>query len=207
MKALIGKKIGMTQAFDEFGRVVPLTVIEAGPCVVVQRKTEKLDGYSAVQMAFGKKKRPNKPLSGHFKRAGFEEVGRVLREFRVVDESSSPAMGSTVTVSVFAPGDRVKVTGRSKGRGFAGSGKRWGFSGGNETHGCKSHRTPGSMGCASTPSRTFRGRRLPGRMGNARVTVRNLTVHGVDEERNLVLIRGAVPGARNTLVTIRGGDN
>jgi len=207
MKALIGKKIGMTQAFDESGHVVPVTVIEAGPCVVVQRKTEELDGYNAVQMSFGKKKRPNKPISGHFQRAGVDEVGRVLREFRIFDGSDTPEMGTTVTVSVFAPGDLVKVTGRSKGRGFAGGGKRWGFSGGNETHGCKSHRTPGSMGCASTPSRTFRGRRLPGRMGNARVTVRNLMVHGVDEERNLVFIRGAVPGARNAFVTIRGGGN
>jgi large subunit ribosomal protein L3 len=179
MKALIGKKIGMTQAFDDSGHVVPVTVIEAGPCVVVQRKTTKRDGYSAVQISFGRRKRPNKPTVGHFKRAGLAEAGYVLKEFRVSDEKEAPDRGVILTVSVFAPGDRVKVTGRSKGRGFAGGGKRWGFP----------------------------GRRLPGRMGNARVTVRNLTVHGVDEERNLVLIRGAVPGARNGVVMISGGDS
>jgi large subunit ribosomal protein L3 len=207
MKALIGKKIGMTQAFDDSGHVVPVTVIEAGPCVVVQRKTAKRDGYNAVQISFGRQKRPNKPSVGHFKHAGLDEVGYVLKEFRISDAREAPDQGTILTVSVFSPGDRVKVTGRSKGRGFAGGGKRWGFSGGNETHGCKSHRTPGSMGCAATPSRTFPGRRLPGRMGNARVTIRNLTVHGVDEERNLVLIRGAVPGARNGVVMICGGDS
>ena len=205
MKALIGKKIGMTQVFDDDGRVIPATVVEAGPCIVVQRKTVQRDGYHAIQLSFGVKKRPNKPMSGHFKKAGVP-TGKIVREFRLFKDEEGLEPGSTFTVSVFAPGDLVKVTGRSKGRGFAGGRKRWGFSGGDETHGCKSHRTPGSMGSAATPSRTFKGRKLPGRMGNAQVTVRNLEVLRVDEDRNLLLLRGAVPGARNGFLLIRSAE-
>jgi len=200
MKAILGRKIGMTQIFDDIGRVIPVTVIEAGPCVVVQRKTMKTDGYEAVQLSYGTRKRPNKPQTGHFRKIE-SPAGKFLREFRVNPEEPLNA-GSHVTVNVFKPGDMVKVSGRSKGRGFTGGIKRWGFSGGDETHGCKSHRTPGSMGSASTPSRTYKGRKLPGRMGNSKVTIRNITVVTVDEERNLILLKGAVPGSRNGLVAI-----
>lgn len=203
MKALIGKKIGMTQVFDDLGRVIPVTVIEAGPCVVVQRKTGERDGYEAVQLSFGEKKRANRPTIGHYKKSG-APAGRILNEFRVDPDETTLQPGSKLTVSIFNPGERVKISGKPKGRGFAGCIKRWGFSGGDETHGCNSHRAPGSMGCASTPSRTFKGRKLPGRMGSRGVTVRNLRVVQIDEERNLILLRGAVPGARNGFVTIEG---
>jgi large subunit ribosomal protein L3 len=200
MKAILGRKIGMTQVFDDAGRVIPVTVIEAGPCMVVQRKTVKTDGYEAVQLSFGTRKRANKPQTGHFRKVD-SSVGRFVREFRVDSEEPISA-GSQVTVNMFQPGDTVKVSGHSKGRGFTGGIKRWGFSGGDETHGNKSHRRPGSMGCASTPSRTYKGRKLPGRMGNSRVTVRNIKVVTIDEERNLILLRGAVPGSRNGFVAI-----
>ncbi len=202
MKALIGRKIGMTRVFAEDGSVTAVTVVQAGPCAVVQRKTRARDGYEAVQLTFGRQKHPNAPTLGHFRKAGVAP-GIVTKEVRISpDEDLAP--GATVTVEAFRVGELVKVKGHSKGRGFAGGTKRWGFSGGDETHGCKSHRTPGSMGSNSKPGRTFRGRRMPGRMGNTPVTVRNLKVVRVDPDRNLLMLRGAVPGARNSIVMILG---
>ncbi|MCU0611739.1 MAG: 50S ribosomal protein L3 [Candidatus Eisenbacteria bacterium] len=200
MKALIGRKIGMTRAFAEDGTVTPVTVIQAGPCTVVQRKVHSRDGYDAVQLSYGQKKHPNRPAQGHYKKAGIAP-GLVAREVRVeVDDELES--GSTITVDVFRPGELVKVTGRSRGRGFAGGTKKWGFHGGDDAHGCKSHRTPGSMGSNTKPGRTFKGRKMPGRMGNTPVTVRNLRVVRVDSERNLIMLHGAVPGARNGFVMI-----
>lgn len=202
MKALIGRKIGMTRTFLDDGTVVPTTVIQAGPCTVVQRKTTATDGYEAVQITYGTQKHPTKPMQGHYAKAQVAP-GRVLREVRISpQEDLTP--GTVLTVERFRPGDVVKVTGSSKGRGFAGGTKKWGFSGGDQTHGCKSHRTPGSMGSNSKPGRTFKGRRMPGRMGNTRVTVRNLKVVAVDTDRHLIFVKGAVPGARNSYVMILG---
>jgi large subunit ribosomal protein L3 len=203
MSGLIGRKLGMTQVFDDEGRALPVTVVEAGPCPIVQLRTQERDGYAAVQLGFQEKKksRVRKPEAGHFARAGVA-VQRHLREFPV-PEGAALQVGEEVKVGIFSPGEKVSVTGRSKGRGFAGVFKRHGMHGGNETHGCMSHRVPGSLGAASYPARVFKGRKLPGHMGNVRVTVRNLEVVGVDSERNVLLIRGAVPGPRNGIVTIR----
>lgn len=204
MKALIGRKIGMTRSFRDDGSVTAVTVVQAGPCTVVQRKTRDRDGYEAVQLAYGRKKHPSSPMVGHFRAAGVEP-GLLVREVRVAAHEELPP-GATVTVDAFRPGERVRVTGHSKGRGFAGGTKRWGFSGGDDAHGCKSHRTPGSMGSNTKPGRTFRGRKMPGRMGNSPVTIRNIEVVRVDSERNLILLRGAVPGARNGFVMILGAS-
>lgn len=203
MSGLIGRKLGMTQFFDDGGKIVPVTVVEAGPCPVVQLKTQERDGYDAVQLGFGdkKKSRVRKPSAGHFARAGVS-VLRHLKEFRVEDAGSFE-LGQELNVEMFEAGDRVAVTGRSKGRGFAGVVKRHGMKGGSQTHGCMSKRTPGALGAASYPARVFKGRRLPGHMGDERVTVRNLEVVRVDSEKNVLLVRGAVPGPRNGIVLIR----
>lgn len=202
IKALIGRKIGMTRTFAEDGIATPVTVIQAGPCTVVQRKVRDRDGYDAVQLSFGQKKHPNRPMQGHFRKAN-AVPGSLVREVRIgPGDESEP--GTMVTVDAFRPGELVKVRGHSKGRGFTGGVKRWGFSGGDDTHGCKSHRTPGSMGSNTTPGRTFRGRKMPGRQGNSPITVRNLQVVRIDSDRNLILIRGAVPGARNGFLMILG---
>ena len=203
-KAIIGKKIGMTQIFDEAGKVIPVTVIEAGPCPVVQKKTIEIDGYEAVQVGFGEKKekRSNKPELGHFKKSGVS-VRKVLKEFRLEDISGLN-LGDEIKCDVFAAGDRVDVTGTSKGKGYAGVIKRWGTHRLKETHGTGPvHRHPGSMGACSTPSRVMKGKKLPGHMGAERVTVLNLDVVRVDTERNLILVRGAVPGPRGGIVTIK----
>lgn len=203
-KAIIGKKIGMTQIFDAAGKVVPVTVIEAGPCPVVQKKTVEIDGYEAVQVGFGEKKEKhsNKAEMGHFKKSGVS-VRKVLKEFRL-DDVSSLNLGDEIKCTVFAEGDRVDVTGTSKGKGYAGVIKRWGFRRLKETHGTGPvHRHPGSMGACSTPSRVMKGKKLPGHMGAEKVTVQNLDVVRVDEERNLILVRGAVPGPRGGIVTIK----
>lgn len=203
-KAIIGKKIGMTQIFDAAGKVVPVTVIEAGPCPVVQKKTVEIDGYEAVQVGFGEKKekRSNKPELGHFKKSGVS-VRKVLKEFRL-DDVSSLNLGDEIKCTVFAEGDRVDVSGTSKGKGYAGVIKRWGNHRLKETHGTGPvHRHPGSMGACSTPSRVMKGKKLPGHMGAEKVTVQNLVVARVDEERNLILVRGAVPGPRGGIVTIK----
>jgi large subunit ribosomal protein L3 len=202
---LIGKKVGMTQLFDEQGRIVPVTVIEAGPCPVVQRKTVTSDGYEAVQVGFrseAKARRVTKPLKGHFDRAK-TAPHRHLREFRLPpSEVSGYGVGEVLTVSLFAVGERVRVSGVSKGKGFQGGVKRWGYRGGPETHGSMFHRAPGSIGASSFPSRVFKGHHMPGRMGGATTTVKGLRVVKVIPEQNLLLLRGAVPGPAGGLLTI-----
>ena len=202
-KCIIGKKIGMTQLFDENGNIVPVTVVEAGPCVVVQRKTTESDGYEAVQIGFGavSDKKLTKALKGHFAKADVA-AKRVLREFRLEDLSAI-AVGDIIKADTFAPGDKVDVCGTSKGKGYAGTIKRWHNHRLKETHGSGPvHRHAGSNGACSSPSRVFKGKRLPGHMGFQRVTVQNLDVVRVDAENNLIAIRGAVPGPKNGIVCI-----
>lgn len=202
MSGIIGKKLGMTQIFDESGAVVPVTVIEAGPCPVVQVRTEDRDGYAAVQLGFGAQKDSRAPRAekGHAAKAGLEAAPRVLKEFRF-DEA--PAVGENVTVEGFERGGRVKVTGVTKGRGFQGVMKRHGFGGGRASHGAtRIHRAPGSIGAGTNPSRVIKGKRMPGHMGDAQQTVRNLLVAKIDTERNLLYVRGAVPGPVNGFVFI-----
>ncbi len=203
MAAIIGRKLGMTQIFDESGAVVPVTVVEAGPCPVVQVKTVETDGYAAVQLGFGEKKekRSTRAERGHARRAGLEQAPRTLREFRVQSvEGYEP--GQQLTVEQFEPGQRVRVTGTTKGRGFQGVMKRHGFGGRPGSHGHPMARNPGSLGAGTNPSRVIKGKKLPGQMGNARHTERNVRVVRVDAERNLIFLRGGVPGARNGLVLI-----
>ncbi|KPU26758.1 50S ribosomal protein L3 [Caloranaerobacter sp. TR13] len=203
MKAILGRKLGMTQVFTEDGVVIPVTVIEAGPVKVVQKKTIEKDGYSAIQVGFSdiKEKKVNKPLKGHFEKAGVE-YKRYLREFRVenVDEYE---VGQEIKADVFSAGDKVDVIGISKGKGFQGVIKRHNQSRGPETHGSKYHRAVGSLGASSYPSRVFKTKKLPGHMGHERVTVQNLEVVRVDAEKNLILIKGAVPGPKGGLLTIK----
>ncbi len=201
-KCIIGKKIGMTQLFDENGNIVPVTVVEAGPCVVVQRKTIENDGYEAVQIGFGavSDKRLTKALRGHFAKADVA-AKRVLREFRLGEITL--AVGDIIKADTFAPGDKVDVCGTSKGKGYAGTIKRWHNHRLKETHGSGPvHRHAGSNGACSSPSRVFKGKRLPGHMGSERVTVQNLDIVKVDAENNLIAIRGAVPGPKNGIVYI-----
>ena len=203
MGGLIGRKVGMTQVFDEEGRLVPVTVIQAGPCPVVGLRREDKEGYNALQLAYEKVKpsRVTKPILGIFRKVGLEPH-RVIKEFRVKDPESYK-VGQVLDVGMFQVGEKVKVTGWSKGRGFAGVVKRHGFAGGPKTHGQSDRwRAPGSIGASSDPSRVWKGMRMAGRMGNRRVTVRNLTVVGLDRERNLIWVKGAVPGARKGLVLI-----
>lgn len=202
-KAIIGKKLGMTQIFTPEGQLVPVTVIEAGPCTVVQKKTVETDGYEAVQLGFGdkKEKKVTKPEKGHFEKAGVT-AKRVLREFRLTGAADLNP-GDTVSVEIFAEGDKVDVTGISKGKGYAGTVKRFGTHRGPMAHGSKYHRGPGSMGACSTPSKVMKGKKLPGHMGVDRVTVQNLNVVKVDTERNLLLVKGAVPGPRGGVVTVK----
>jgi len=201
-KALIGKKLGMTQIFWEDGSIVPVTVIEAGPCVVIQRKEEGKDGYDAVQLGFGRIKEKNvkKPLKGHFKKAD-KGYFRVLGEFHI-DSDADFTVGQELKVDMFSIGDYVDVVGTTKGKGFAGGVKRHGFRGGGGSHGSMFHRAPGSIGASADPSRVFKGKKLPGHMGNARKTIQNLIVAGVRPQDNLLMIRGAVPGSRNGIVLI-----
>jgi large subunit ribosomal protein L3 len=201
--AIIGKKLGMGQIFDADGKAVPVTVIEAGPCTVTQRKTVRDDGYDAVQIGFGPAKahRVNKPLMGHFRKAG-KGAFRILQEVRVPADSPLD-VGQEVKVDVFKEGDFVDVTGRTKGRGFQGVVKRWGFRGGRATHGSMFHRAPGSIGGSSFPSRVFKNMKMGGHYGDERVTVLNLKVVGVQPERNILLVRGAIPGAKNSVVFVR----
>jgi large subunit ribosomal protein L3 len=202
MSGIIGRKLGMTQIFDESGAVVPVTVIEAGPCPVVQVRTDEKDGYAAVQLGFGAKKasRATSAEKGHASKAGLEAAPAVLKEFRF---DQAPAVGESVTVDGFARGIRVKVTGVTKGRGFQGVVKRHGFGGGRASHGAtRVHRAPGSIGAGTNPSRVIKGKRMPGHMGNAQQTVRNLLVAKIDAERNLLYVRGAVPGPINGVVYV-----
>ncbi len=203
VEGLIGKKIGMTQTFDQDGNVLPVTVIKAGPCTVVQKKTREKDGYSAIQLGLVEEKplkKPNKPISGHFKKSGLAPV-RVLREFRSSGQTEIKE-GDQVFVDIFQVGEKVHVTGTSKGKGFQGVVKRWGFRGGRASHGSMFHRAPGSIGASSFPSRVTKGKKMGGHMGQDRVTVRNLTVVGTDKENNLLLIKGAIPGPQGGYVLI-----
>ena len=204
MSGIIGKKLGMTQIFDEAGTVVPVTFIEAGPCPVVQVRNAEKDGYAAVQLGFGRRKdrRASKAEKGHALKAGLDAAPEVLKEFRF--EENAPEVGQTVTVDGFEKGGRVKVTGVTKGRGFQGVMKRHGFGGGRASHGAtRIHRAPGSIGAGTNPSRVIKGKRMPGHMGDAQQTVRNLLVAKVDAERNLLYVRGAVPGPVNGVVYIQ----
>ncbi len=200
MKAILGKKVGMTQVFDESGRVIPVTVVLAGGWVV-QKKTKETDGYEAIQVGFDPKKDKHvkKTEKGHFAKAGVKPT-RLLMEFRGPSELE---VGAEISSDIFAPGTVVDVVGTSKGKGFQGVVKREGFSGGPATHGSKTGRIPGSLGASAWPSRVIKGKRLPGQMGNYRVTVSNLIVVGSDPEQHLMWIRGAIPGARNSTVLIR----
>ncbi len=200
---ILARKIGMTRIFAEDGTVVPVTLLEAGPCTVVQKKTVEKDGYNAVQLGFlpKKKSRVPKPLLGHFEKAG-TPCFYYLREFRV-ENIEKIEVGQQVTVAEFKPGDLVVVTGKSKGRGFAGVIKRHGFKRGPETHGSRNHRRPKSIGCCEFPGRVIKGKRMPGHMGNETVTIKNLKVVDVRPEHNLLLVKGAVPGSRNSLVIIK----
>ncbi|ACV61239.1 ribosomal protein L3 [Desulfofarcimen acetoxidans DSM 771] len=200
-KGILGKKVGMTQIFTEDGRALPVTVIEAGPCVVVQKKTPEQDGYAAVQLGFGEKRERlfNKPLKGHFKKYGVTPM-RYLKELRVEDIDSYE-VGQEIKADLFSKGDKVDVVGISKGKGFAGGIKRHNFHRGPMAHGSKYHRRPGSLG-AKGPARVFKGRKLPGHMGVERVTVQNLEIVKVDAERNILAVKGAIPGNKNGLVMI-----
>lgn len=207
VKGILGRKLGMTQVFDEAGRAVPVTVVKAGPCVVVQKRTPARDGYSAIQLGFEdvKEGRLNRPRRGHLARAGVRPV-RILRELRVPD-AEAYQVGQDLRVDLFKPGDRVDVTGISKGKGFAGGVKRWGFGRGPMAHGSKYHRGTGSLATGGRMSggggRVFPGRKMPGHLGAERVTVQNLRVERVDPEHDLLLLRGAVPGPRGGLVIVR----
>jgi large subunit ribosomal protein L3 len=202
MKGLIGKKVGMTQLFDESGKAVPVTVIKAGPCYVTQVRTLNQDGYSAIQLGFeeAKPKRLTGGELGHLKKNDLPAL-RFLREFRTNEELVE---GDKLTVEVFTEGERVDIVGKSKGRGFAGVVKRHGFSGGPKTHGQSDrHRAPGSIGAGSTPGRVFKGKKMPGRMGNDTVTSQNLLVSRIDPENNIIAVRGSVPGPKNGIVIIK----
>lgn len=206
MKGILGKKVGMTQVFSDEGEAIPVTVIEAGPCYVTQICTQENDGYRAVQLGFEevKPKRLTKAELGHLEKAGLPAL-RYVREFRMDDEELDEyELGQRLDVSVFEPGQLVDVTGKSKGRGFAGAVKRHGFKRQPKTHGQSDReRAPGAAGAGTDPGRVFKGKRMPGRMGNDRVTIQNLEVVIVDPERNLLAVKGSVPGARNGLLTIR----
>jgi large subunit ribosomal protein L3 len=204
MKGILGKKLGMTQIFDDDGTVIPVTIIEAGPCYVTQKKTEESDGYNAIALGFGEvpEKRLNQPMAGHLEKANCPPL-KHMREFRV-DDPDEYKEGQKIDASIFEIGDAVDVVGTSKGKGFAGVVKRHGFKGGPKTHGQSDRwRAPGSVGAGSTPGRIFKGIRMAGRMGNERVTTHNLKVALVDAEKNLLAVKGAVPGGKNGLLVIR----
>ncbi len=202
-KAIIGKKIGMTQIFDEIGNVIPVTIIEAGPCVVAQKKTVENDGYNALQLGFAevKEKHLTKPEIGHFAKANVP-MKKHLKEFRLDDCSAN--VGDFITVDTFAAGDKVDVTGMTKGRGYTGAVKRWNYHMLCATHGVGPiHRQVGSMGANSTPSRVFKNKKMAGQYGNEQVTVQNLKIVKIDSEKNLIAVKGAIPGAKDGIVFIR----
>ncbi|MFI0370317.1 50S ribosomal protein L3 [Actinomadura sp. KC06] len=203
-KGVLGEKLGMTQVFDDEGRIVPVTVVQAGPCVVTQLKTQENDGYTAVQIGFGQidPRKVNKPRTGHFEKAGVTPR-RYIVELRA-DDTTGYELGQEITADVFEAGQKIDVTGTSKGKGTAGVMKRHGFKGLGASHGTqRKHRSPGSIGGCATPGRVFKGLRMAGRHGNARTTVQNLTVHAIDAEKNLLLIKGAVPGPNGGVVLVR----
>lgn len=200
-KAILGKKVGMTQIFDENGALIPVTVVQAGPCVVLQKKTAETDGYNAIQVGFidMPERKANKPMKGHFAKAGVKPK-RYIAEFRIEGDFE---VGQEIKADVFAEGDKVDVTGTSKGKGYAGPIKRHGFGRGPMAHGSKYHRGVGSLGASAGVSRVFKGKKMAGRMGGERVTVQNLQVVKVDADRNLLLIKGAVPGPRGAVISIK----
>lgn len=202
-KAIITRKIGMTQIFDENGVVTPVTVLEAGPCVVTQIKTDKNDGYQAIQVGFDDKpeRLVNKPMKGHFDKADVS-YKRVVKEFRF-DNALEYKVGDEIKASIFAAGDKVDATGISKGKGYQGAIKRHGLSRGPMAHGSKYHRHAGSMGGSSSPSRVFKGKKLPGHMGAEKVTIQNLEIVRIDDEKNLILVKGAVPGPKKSIITLK----
>ena len=202
-KAILGTKLGMTQMFREDGTMIPVTVVLAGPCPVVQKKSVEHDGYEAVQVAFKpiREKLCTKPMLGHFKKAGVE-AHRYPREFKF-DDTAAYEVGQVIKADIFANGDHVDVTATSKGKGFEGNIKRWNQGRGRKTHGSHSYRVPGSMGACTYPGEVFKTKHLPGHMGSERVTVQNLEVVRVDADRNLLLVKGAIPGAKGSLVTVR----
>jgi large subunit ribosomal protein L3 len=203
-KGVLGEKLGMTQVFDDEGRIVPVTVVQAGPCVVTRVRTPDADGYSAVQLGYGQidPRKVNKPKAGHYEKAGVTPR-RHLVELRT-DDVAEYELGQEITVEVFEAGQRIDVTGRSKGKGTAGVMKRHGFKGLGASHGTqRKHRSPGSIGGCATPGRVFKGLRMAGRHGNTRTTVQNLTVHAIDADKGLLLIKGAVPGPNGGLILVR----
>jgi large subunit ribosomal protein L3 len=202
MKGLLGKKLGMTQIFSEDGRKIPVTVVEAGPCVVLQVKTTEKDGYSAIQLGFEETDANlvTRAIVGHCKPAA-QGPRKFMREFRLADISQYK-IGDTLTADLFSPGDLIDITGTSIGKGYQGVIKRWGFQGGRSSHGSRFHRAPGSIGCSATPARVMKNKKMPGQMGNVRVTVQRLQVVRVDSGDNLLLIKGAIPGSTNGLVLI-----
>ena len=204
-KGFLGKKLGMTQIFEADGKMIPVTVVEAGPCLVIQNKTEETDGYNAVQLGFGelKEKHTSKPMKGHFDKAGVTPV-KFVKELRL-SAPSEYTVGQKISADIFTAGELIDATGISRGKGFAGTIKRHNFSRGPMAHGSKSHREPGSMGpMHSGPGgRVIKGKKLPGRMGNAKVTVQRLTVAKVDTDRNLILVKGSIPGAAGSFVVLR----
>ena len=202
-KAIIGKKVGMTQIFDESGKVIPVTVIEAGPCVVAQVKSNETDGYNAVQLGFGdvKESKVNKPVKGHFAKSKLA-LKKHLREFRL-DSVEGITVGTELTVTEFAEGDRLDIQGTTKGKGFQGVIKRHGQHRGPMGHGSMYHRRPGSMGPTSTPGSVFKGKKLPGHMGRVTVTIQNLDVVKVDSDKNVVLVKGSVPGPKGAILKLK----
>jgi large subunit ribosomal protein L3 len=204
IKGILARKIGMTQVFDEEGNKIPVTVVKCGGCKILQRKTKEKDGYNSLLLGFEevKESKLNKPLRGFFKKLEVPSY-KTLKEIRVDSVSEDLKEGEFITVGAFKPGDKIDVTGVSKGKGFSGGVKRWHFAGGGASHGSMFHRAPGSIGASSYPSRVFKGHHLPGRMGGDTVTVKSLEVVKVYEEEGLMLIKGAIPGARNSLVIIK----
>ncbi len=203
VNGMLGKKLGMTRIFSEDGRWIEVTLLEAGPCTVIQRKRQEIDGYEAVQVGYGnvKEKRCKKPQRGHYDKAGVTPK-RFLREFRIAD-SDVLKPGDEIRADIFNVGDHVDVCGTSKGKGFAGVIKRHGFAGGPGGHGSHFHRAPGSVGQSADPAKVYKGKRLPGRMGNVRVTTQNLEIINVDVDKNLLVVRGCVPGANGGMVIVR----
>lgn len=202
-KGLLGKKLGMTQIFSEDGRKIPVTVVEAGPCVVLQVKTAEKDGYNAIQLGYNEvdANRTTRAIVGHCRPAA-QGPRKYLRELRV-DDTNDYKIGDTLNAEIFAAGELVDVTGTSIGKGYQGVIKRWGFQGGRSTHGSRFHRAPGAIGCSATPSRVMKNKKMPGQMGNERVTIQRLQIVRVDQDENLILIKGAIPGSKNGLVMIR----
>ena len=198
-----GKKLGMTRYFIDEGRSVPVTIVKVEPCVIIQKKTLEKNGYEAIQIGFEtqKEKRINKPLRGHFKAAG-DRFFSNLREIRV-DDIDEYKLGQEIKSDIFEVGETVNVSGKSKGRGFAGVMKRWGFSGGKATHGSRSHRIPGSIGASATPGRVFKGKKLPGRMGFQKTTIKNVKVLDVRPEEDIIALKGALPGSKNNIIEIK----